>query len=282
MEQSIIKQEMAQLILIIQDWNIKIQQYTGSAPAIELDLMMQKVAALYDRVNQLRSLPIPTSVDAVQKVNEQKVDIYKGELINALSHINLDQKENKKVVETLTEEEIVKEVVAPAPVAVTADAKRIEVFKEQHALPQEEKLVIQEQTVIERQESAKRKVRSTAELFDETTTYAETFSIKTTTLNDKMTSGKTERSMAVHHQSKSLTDLKKSIGINERFLFVKELFAENQQVYNQSIDKLNNFSNYEEARQHLFEELATKMYWDTSSKVFGALSELVRRRFIIE
>ena len=280
MEQSIIKQEITQLILIIQEWNIKIQQYTGSAPAIELDLMMQKVAALYDRVNQLRSLPMPKSVDTVQKVNEQKVDIDNGELMNAPSHINLDQKENKKVEETPTEEEIVKEVIAPAPVA--ADAKRIEVFKEQHALPQEEKLVIQQQTVIEKQESAKRKVRSTAELFDETTTYAETFSIKTTTLHDKMTSGKTERSMAVHHQSKSLTDLKKSIGINERFLFVKELFAENQQVYNQSIDRLNNFSNYEEARQHLFEELATKMSWDTSSKVFGDLSELVRRRFIIE
>ena len=282
MEQSIIKKEIGLLMQSIQDWNMKIQQYIGSAPVIELDLMMQKISALYDKVNQLRSLSVSTTVVAELKEVVKDVDIVKEEQISTHPAINWDEKDQNKEVASMFQEEIIEEAAVTSQVEVTTEAKRIEIFKEQHAVLQAEKTIMQELPAVEKQESAKRKVRSTAELFDETTTFAETFSIKTTTLHDKMTSGKTERSVAVHHQSKPLTDLKKSIGINERFHFVKELFEENQQVYSQSIDKLNNFSNYEDARKYLFEELAEKMKWDTESKVFGDLSKLIRRRFTIE
>jgi hypothetical protein len=78
---------------------------------------------------------------------------------------------------------------------------------------------------------------------------------------------------------KPVVDLKKSIGINERFSFINELFSGNQQLFMESIDKINNQSAYEEARRILYEELAGRMNWNISTKPFSDLDDLVKRRF---
>ena len=79
--------------------------------------------------------------------------------------------------------------------------------------------------------------------------------------------------------AKPVGDLRKSIGINERFTLINELFGGNQQLFMESIDKINNVNAYEEARKMLYEELAGKLKWNTEGNTFHVLDELVKRRF---
>lgn len=79
--------------------------------------------------------------------------------------------------------------------------------------------------------------------------------------------------------AKPVGDLRKSIGINERFTLINELFGGNQQLFMESIDKINNVNAYDDARKMLYEELAGKLKWNTEGNTFHVLDELVKRRF---
>lgn len=79
--------------------------------------------------------------------------------------------------------------------------------------------------------------------------------------------------------AKPVGDLRKSIGINDRFTLINELFGGNQQLFMESIDKINNVNAYDEARKMLYEELAGKLKWNTEGNTFHVLDELVKRRF---
>ena len=54
-------------------------------------------------------------------------------------------------------------------------------------------------------------------------------------------------------QNKPITDLAKAIGINDKFLFIKELFGGDSDLYNQTIKHLNHFTDLNEAIIYLQE-----------------------------
>lgn len=74
-------------------------------------------------------------------------------------------------------------------------------------------------------------------------------------------------------------DLKKAIGINDRFLYINELFRGDEVMYERSIKTINNFSIWPEAEYWIKRELKTKLGWDDSHPVVKQLDQLVRRRF---
>ncbi len=79
-------------------------------------------------------------------------------------------------------------------------------------------------------------------------------------------------------QSKPLEDIKKAIGINDRFLFIKELFEGNANIYNETIDIINNADNYIEVLNHL----KANYDWDYKSDVVIYFLDIVKRKFAIE
>ena len=96
-------------------------------------------------------------------------------------------------------------------------------------------------------------------------------------LHHKIGKTKTERLSDKLHQE-PVVDLKRSIGINEKFAFMNELFGGNHEQYNKAIESLNNFSNYDDAHLH-FAELASTLQWNTTSNSYNELKDLVKRRF---
>ncbi len=73
-------------------------------------------------------------------------------------------------------------------------------------------------------------------------------------------------------------DLKKAIGINDRFLYVNELFRGDEAMYERSIKTINSFSIYAEAEYWIRRELKTKLGW-TDTPTVKQFDQLVRRRF---
>lgn len=99
---------------------------------------------------------------------------------------------------------------------------------------------------------------------------------KTETLGDRMM--KEDHSLAAKLQQNPIRDLRSVIGINDKFLFVNELFGGSMEKYNKSIDNLNDLKTMNGALIYL-NELKIELQWNSSNEAYRKLSELVRRKF---
>ena len=96
-------------------------------------------------------------------------------------------------------------------------------------------------------------------------------------LNDRLKQDKTE----VAHVLKEtpIKDLRKGVGINDRFTFVRELFRGDEAFYERSIKTINGFHIFSEAEYWINRELKYKIGWDEDKEVVRHFYQLVRRRF---
>lgn len=76
-----------------------------------------------------------------------------------------------------------------------------------------------------------------------------------------------------------IRDLKKAIGINDRFLFINELFRGDEAMYERSIKTINSFSILPEAEYWIQRELKTKIGWKDTLEVVQQFNQLIKRRF---
>ncbi len=76
-----------------------------------------------------------------------------------------------------------------------------------------------------------------------------------------------------------IRDLKKAIGVNDRFLFINELFRGDEVMYERSIKTINSFSILAEAEYWIERELKVKNGWKDSNDLAKQFCQLVKRRF---
>jgi hypothetical protein len=76
-----------------------------------------------------------------------------------------------------------------------------------------------------------------------------------------------------------IRDLKKAIGINDRFLFINELFRGDENMYERSIKTINGFSILPEAEYWIQRELKVKLAWSDHNEAVKQFTQLVKRRF---
>ena len=88
-----------------------------------------------------------------------------------------------------------------------------------------------------------------------------------------------DNSLAARLQRKPVSDLISAIGINDKFLFLNELFGGSMEKYNKSIRSLNSFSTLLGAKTYM-SELQIEFQWDCNSDAYKKLADLVERRFI--
>ena len=87
-----------------------------------------------------------------------------------------------------------------------------------------------------------------------------------------------DTSLAAKLQQNPVRDLKSVIGINDKFLFVNELFGGSMEKYNKSIENLNDLKTLNGAMIYL-NELKIELQWNSSNEAYQKLSELVKRKF---
>ena len=88
-----------------------------------------------------------------------------------------------------------------------------------------------------------------------------------------------DNSLAARLQRKPVSDLISAIGINDKFLFLNELFGGSMEKYNKSIRSLNSFSTLLGAKTYM-SELQIEFQWDCNSDAYKKLADLVERKFI--
>ena len=96
------------------------------------------------------------------------------------------------------------------------------------------------------------------------------------TLGEKMMGE--DNSLAAKLQQAPGRDLKSVIGINDKFLFVNELFGGSMEKYTKSIENLNDLKTLNGAMIYL-NELKIELQWNSSNEAYLKLKDLVSRKF---
>jgi len=108
--------------------------------------------------------------------------------------------------------------------------------------------------------------KTTADLFSGPTTIADSFQVKD------------DNSIASKVNPTEIRDLKMAIGINDKFLFINELFKGDPSVYNQAIDNLNTVNGMQEATATI-ESYRNEYAWADNSEAYHRLKKIVMSKY---
>ncbi len=103
------------------------------------------------------------------------------------------------------------------------------------------------------------------------------FKRHTKSIHDSLSKSQQYNELSEKLKSKPITDIGNTIGINDKFIFVKELFNSDPNMYNNTIGVLNNATNFNEAYNYLIGNFD----WDMDSPLVQILLDLIRRKLII-
>ncbi|RUA29097.1 MAG: hypothetical protein DSY76_03685 [Bacteroidetes bacterium] len=242
------KGEIKELAEIILEQTNKLLAYEQGAPRIEVDIIKENIRKLYDKMEVLIDVnwqitpPIEQSLE--ERLDEQVdelLDIAEAEFQGNLKEIN-------------------------------------ELIDEQYESSEEElEIINEEETIIV--DKAEEKVASIETPQEEKTENTPT---ENTGHEPKKQSPKAideSKSIGDKLLRKPLKSLKTSIGINDKFQFINELFDGSMKVYNQAIDQLEQ-SDGLKAAMETFNSIAETGGWDTESPAYQLLLDYVERRFL--
>lgn len=108
--------------------------------------------------------------------------------------------------------------------------------------------------------------KTTADLFSGPTTIADSFHLA----EDKTISARVTPA--------SVEDLKRAIGINDKFLFINELFMGSPSEYNEAIEKLNTAGGMDDATMAI-NQYRTQFDWSDNSEAYNRLKKIVQAKF---
>lgn len=109
-------------------------------------------------------------------------------------------------------------------------------------------------------------------------TLSDRFKKQSTSINENLVQSKPLYDVSSRLQTKPIANISNAIGLNDKFLFINELFDGNTEEYNKTIDLLNNAIDFNEA----YNFLIGNFKWDMKSDTVQKILELVRRKLIVK
>ena len=218
---------------------------------------------------------IQALINRLQEQVKQNADVAQMQVTIQLLQLELNQLQRSSSTRTLGTSKV--SVVLPTPVAVAPAAAPV-------AEGEQEK----EQAVISAPK-AKPKNNNQIDIHFDPMNEIPTFSQHNIgkevneavdqheSLNDRLKENRTEVMHAI--KDTPIRDLRKAIGINDRFVFINELFRGDEPMYERSIKTINSFGIYAEAEYWMNRELKIKIGWDDTRETVKHFYQLVKRRF---
>ena len=99
-------------------------------------------------------------------------------------------------------------------------------------------------------------------------------------VNEKYAEGTQPESVAEKMTNTKIEDLRKAIALNQKFLFMKDLFSGEKSAYDEAIDKLNSCLTIQEAKSFLASEVENKYNWEHETPAVEQFNNLIERKFL--
>jgi hypothetical protein len=167
------------------------------------------------------------------------------------------REERTSVLEEVRHE---KDLVRPDPVVHAPEKDNIEIFETHKPEPYPE---AKEQPI----QSVKKSVESAI--------IADKFSNRPESFNEKLGSLKHEDDVLEILKTKPLLSLNEAIGVNDKFLFIREIFDGDPELYNQAIIKLESVGSLADARAVVMSYTGE----NTENEAVKQLLDLIKRKF---
>ncbi len=99
------------------------------------------------------------------------------------------------------------------------------------------------------------------------------------TVNDLLSKNISQETVASQFNSRQSKDLKSMISLNDKLLFVRDLFNGYSLAYSEALELVNRFDNFEAADNFLKQNYASKNSWAAKQDVADKFYEILNRRF---
>ena len=100
------------------------------------------------------------------------------------------------------------------------------------------------------------------------------------TINERISAQMaTKQGLGEQFQPQAITDLKQAINLNDKLLFIKDLFNGYSLAYSEAIEILNRFAGFEEADQFLKKNYVVKNHWESKPETTDKFYALLKRRY---
>ncbi len=289
MNKELIKNELQWLLEAINEQYEAIHRHGEKVPHIEFDILMENVRKFYENMNLLQRLNDPLfSYETIMKPREiaqksrvepstappvrKQVPAEPESMIRQPAPAAAVQQDQPVRVAGVQQNQ-------PAPVVAVQQDQPFRVTAVQQDQPVRVAGVQQNQPAhfkpagpapVRHEPASNPKKTARSQEIDLFATEEPTFSIR---LKDAR-----EKTFGPRVPSERIQNLKTAISINEKFMFINELFDGNLREYNETIETLNGFKKLDQAADYL-DLMRKKNFWDTGSNAFRKLKELVERRF---
>jgi len=208
--------------------------------------------------------PVNTEIADLIPVKDEPEPVIDTELESTADSYTFEQREPETISTELVTEEVSilqEEAKAAEPVAIV------------------ETQVATEEPIVEKAEPV-----AQSELFKPMiakTEVAKAESDQILTFNQKMSAQKAERGNGLSAQVNALpvTDLKSAINLNDKLLYIKDLFNGYSLAYSEAIEIVNRFNTFEEAERFLKTNYVAKNNWDGKASTAEKFYALLRRRY---
>jgi uncharacterized coiled-coil protein SlyX len=266
---NIVKNEIKILLETLSEQYTGIYNHVDKIPQIELDIMMANVRKLYERLSDLNKL------NAKEKAIYEVKPVVEENTTPIIPSIENNEKSEEKPAPTLAfiePEEKVKIEEKKSPPVVTPELPLVAEEKlAENVVPEIEKPV----------KTGKSKKIEDSDLFSlaEKETVADKYKEAGKSMHEKMKSEKADNSIAEKMSKAPITNLKNTIGLNDKFLFINELFKGDIQEYNKAVDKLTMLTELEETHNYLT-ELGDRFRWTEKPDTYHKLEDLIIRKFL--
>lgn len=247
---------------------------------LDKDFALSKVRNLYDYLLQIDCGATPNS--SKEQVHTHENDeanlLKKNKQVTPPADKSTTPPPVKEVAPAITEEEETEEAPKTAEEAqetteeATDELPSEELHEEQES--KDHSAIKEETSAAEAYQEVKNQEReSEEEPADEAPIIADKFTNKRFR-HDDLANQNQKQDLSAKLQSKPINDINKAIGINDRFLFIRELFEGNKSHYHETVEILNNIDTFENALAFIQDEFD----WDMEAPTAQKFIELIRRK----
>lgn len=260
MPKKLILNDINTLLEMTRDQVQIIESYNGKIPQIELDIIMSNIRRLYDDFYELNIINRQIKAENPGIDQSDIEEEPQQELVTIISKV-------------ITTEEPIREAVKEV-VPAKEDVAQVPVHKPEPAEePQkEEQIAVAPIKKIE-------ETKVPTDLFGDTENYtlADKYRDEKKTFHDKISGGNKDKTIADTLQ-KPISDLRTGIGVNDRFVFINELFGGSMADYQAAIEEINRQGNFEAATL-VITQYKQVLNWKEDSGSLSKLMGFVKRRF---
>jgi len=259
----------------------RLEQQDQPLRRLDLDVMLKRTHLLYETLcdipvgheraelqEERQANPIKPAIADIEKISVQEpkhVEIETENVVEKTSEskpIAVDQKQvNKEQAVEPIAEQLPEPIFEPEPKA------------EQLPTPLQEKTLSQTPAEAEPKKDVEKPIKT-----KNTATPLDLFAEDAVPSIADHLQQQTDKSVGDRIGRQPIEEIRTAIGINDKFLFINELFSGSLENYNKMLDELNEFKSFNGASTYLI-ELKVVNQWDGNSGAWRKLVGLIERKF---